>query len=141
LGNGLTVTRGVTGPEFLNFTVNGSSTDLLAVVKNLGDALQGSGPSGTTPQAAAHAALDQLQAATNAISTAQTIVGSRLSWIDTTTAIRDQLGQQRTDDEASVGGTDIATTVSRLQQTMTILQASQASFVKLSSLNLFSMIN
>jgi len=31
--------------------------------------------------------------------------------------------------------------VSRLQQTMTILQASQASFVKLSSLNLFSMIN
>lgn len=141
LGNGLTVTRGVTGPEFLNFTVNGSSTDLLAVVKSLGDALQGNGPVGTTPQAAAHAALDQLQAATNAISTAQTIVGSRLSWIDTTTAIRDQLGQQRTDDEASVGGTDIATTVSRLQQTMTILQASQASFVKLSSLNLFSMIN
>lgn len=141
LGNGLTVTRGVTGPEFLNFTANGASTDLLAMVKSLGDALQGNGPPGTNPQAVAHAALDQLQAATNAISTAQTIVGSRLSWIDTTTAIRDQLDQQRTDDQASVGGTDIATTVSRLQQTMTILQASQASFVKLSSLNLFSMIN
>ena len=138
LGNGLTVTRGVTGPEFLNFKSGGAATDLLTLVKNLGDALQGTGS--TTPQAAAQAALDPLQAATDAISTAQTIVGSRLSWIDTTTSIRDQLTQQRSTDEASVGGTDIASTVSRLQQTMTILQASQSSFVKLAGLSLFDSI-
>jgi flagellar hook-associated protein 3 FlgL len=138
LGAGLTVTRGITGPEFLNFTSGGTATDLLAVVKTLGDALSGTGS--TTPQAAAMAALDPLQAGLTQISTAQTVLGSRLSWIDTTTSIRDQLTQQRGDDEATVGGTDIATTVSRLQQMMTILQASQASFVKLSSLNLFSVI-
>lgn len=138
LGAGLTVTRGITGPEFMGPS---GTADLLAVVKTLGDALQGNGPSGTTPQQAAQAALGPLENGLSAITTAQTIIGSRLSWIDTTNTIRDQMTQQRTDDESTVGGTDIAEAVSRLQQVSTILQASQASFVKLASLNLFSMIN
>ncbi|MDE2405405.1 MAG: flagellar hook-associated protein FlgL [Sphingomonadales bacterium] len=140
LGAGLTVTRGITGPEFMNIGSGGGATDLLAVVKTLGDALQGNG-GGAAPQAAAQTALGQLDASLTSITTAQTIVGSRLSWIDTTTTIRDQMTQQRTDDESSVGGTDIAEAVSRLQQVSTILQASQASFVKLANLNLFSMLN
>lgn len=140
LGNGMSVTSGITGPEFLNFTSGGTSTDLLTVVKNLADSLQGNGSSGTTPQAAANASLDQLSAGLNAITTAQTMVGARLNWVTTTTTIQTQLAQQRTSQESSIGGTDISTAVSRLQQTMTTLQATQAAFVKLSSLSLFSLI-
>ena len=41
LGDGQSVKRGMTGPEFLNFSVNGNPTDLMAMVKGLGEALQG----------------------------------------------------------------------------------------------------
>lgn len=138
LGAGLTVTRGITGPEFMGPS---GPNDLLAVVKALGDALQGTGGGSLSPQQAAQNALAPLENGLSAITTAQTIIGSRLSWIDTTNTIRDQMAQQRTDDESTVGGTDIAEAVSRLQQVSTILQASQASFVKLASLSLFSMLN
>jgi len=47
----------------------------------------------------------------------------------------------RTNEESTVGGTDAATVIARLQQTMTVLEASQASFVKLANLSLFSLIN
>ena len=136
LGPGLTVTRSLTGPEFLNFTSGGKAGDLLALTKALGDALQA--PSGA--QAAAQAALDPLNAATSSITTAQAVIGARLSWLDTTATIQTQLSQQRSDAQGSIGGADAATAISRLQQTMTALQASQASFAKLASLNLFDMI-
>ncbi len=137
LGTGLSVTRGITGPEFLKFTAGGQPTDLLGVVKALGDALQNR----SGAQAAAHGALDQLNGAMDAITTAQTVVGARLAWIDTTSAIRTQLSQQRNETESSVGGTDLASTVARLQQITTVLQASQSSFVKVAALSLFDMIH
>jgi flagellar hook-associated protein 3 FlgL len=36
--------------------------------------------------------------------------------------------------------TDIAVTMSRLQETLTVLEASQASFVRLANLSLFSLL-
>ena len=136
LGPGLTVTRSLTGPEFLNFTSGGKAGDLLALTKALGDALQA--PAGG--QSAAQAALYPLNAATGSITTAQAVIGARLSWLDTTSTIQTQLSQQRSDVQGSIGGADAATAISRLQQTMTALQASQASFAKLASLNLFDLI-
>ena len=44
------------------------------------------------------------------------------------------------DERVDVGGADIAVTMSRLQETLTVLEASQASFVRLANLSLFSMI-
>jgi flagellar hook-associated protein 3 FlgL len=71
---------------------------------------------------------------------AQTVVGSRLAWIDITTERRINQGELRANEQSEVGSTDIASTVARLQQTMTVLEASQASFTRLSGLSLFSMI-
>ena len=135
LGSGLTVSSGVTGPQFLNFTSGGTATDLLSLVKNLGAALQTGGA-----QAAAQTALTGLSDGLNAIGTAQTLVGARQAWIDTTNTVRTQIDEQRTKQESNVGSADVTTAVTKLQQTMTALQASQASFVKLSSLSLFSLI-
>ncbi len=124
-GYGIVVGLGGTGDD-----------DLLAAVKTLATALQ----SGSGGQAVAQTALSQLSDGLNQVSTAQTMVGARLSWIDTTNTIRTQITQQRAQQESDVGSADVTTAVTKLQQTMTALQASQASFVKLSGLSLFSLI-
>jgi len=137
LGDGQKVSRGLTGPEFLNFSVNGAPTDLMAVVKSLGEALQG----GSTDSAGdARAALTSLDSALGAVTTSQTIVGARLSWIDLTTDRRTNLSELRATEQADIGGTDIPSTIAQLQQIMLVLDASQASFGKLAGLSLFDQI-
>ena len=133
LGDGQSVTRGVTGPEFLNF----GTTDLFATIKALSDALQGGV---TDPAGAARTALTALDTGLSTVTTAQTLVGARLNVIDLATDRASQRGEARAIEEAAVGGTDIAATVTRLQQTMTVLEASQASFARLSGLSLFDLI-
>jgi flagellar hook-associated protein 3 FlgL len=137
LGDGQSVTRGLTGPEFLNFNVGGAPTDLFAVVKTLSDALRGAV---ADPAQAARDALGALDTGLETITTQQTVVGARLNWIDLNTERRTQMGQLRAEEEAEVGGTDIAFAISQLQQTMTVLEASQASFARLASLSLFEML-
>lgn len=137
LGDGQTVTRGLTGPEFLTFSLNGTPTDLFAVAKALADALGGTAPD---PAQAARDALGGLDAGLEAITTAQTVVGTRMNWIDLNLDRQTRLSEMRAGEEADVGGTDIAATVTQLQEVMTVLEASQASFARLSSLSLFDMI-
>lgn len=137
LGEGQTVSRGLTGPEFLNFTSGGSSTDLMATVKGLSDALKGGV---ADPAAYARNSLTTLSAGLDKITTAQTVIGSRLSWIDLTTEHATNLGELRSAEETNIGATDIPGTMVKLTQTMTVLEASQASFTKLASLSLFDML-
>jgi flagellar hook-associated protein 3 FlgL len=137
LGDGQSVTRGLTGPEFLNFAVNGNPTTLFAVVKGLADALTGGSPD---PAQAARDALGALDTGLETITTQQTVVGTRLGWIDFNTERRTQMAELRSEEQADLGGTDIAEAVSRLQQTMTVLEASQASFARLSQLSLFQFL-
>ncbi len=137
LGEGLSVGRGLTGPEFLNFNHNGGPTDLLAVVKNLAAALQSGSPD---PAAAARDALGALDAGLDQVSAGQTLVGARLAWIDLTTERRTDLSELRASEQADLGGTDLAATISHLQEVMTVLEASQASFARLASLSLFDVI-
>ena len=139
LGNGLSVSTGVTGPQALNFSVNGTPTNLLAVVQNLASGLQGN-TAGTTPQAAASTALGALSTGLATLSSAQTMVGAAQNWVSTTSAIQTQLSTQRAAQEASIGGTDIASAVAKLSETTTVLQASQATFVKLAGMSLFSLL-
>lgn len=46
-------------------------------------------------------------------------------WIDLNTERRTQMTELRSEEQAGLGGTDLAEAVSRLQQTMTVLEASQ----------------
>jgi flagellar hook-associated protein 3 FlgL len=138
LGDGQTVRRGMTGPEFLSFTVNGNPTDLLAQIKALGDALAGGA---ADPAQAARDALDALGAGLDKVTTAQTVVGARMAWIDLTGERRTNLSELNSSEEADIGSTDNATAIARLQQLTTVLEASQAAFSKLANLSLFSLIN
>lgn len=137
LGDGQTVTRGLTGPEFLNFSLNGTPTDLFAVTAALAAALGGAAGD---PAQAARDALGGLDAGLEAITTAQTVVGTRMNWIDLNLDRQTRLSEMRAGEEAEVGGTDIATAITQLQQMMTVLEASQASFARLASLSLFDAI-
>lgn len=133
LGGGQTVTRGLTGPEFLTSGPGGAPVDLLAAMKGLSEALQV--PTGDTA-AAARAGLAQLETGLQAITTAQTVIGARMTFVDMATDRREALGELRTVEESTLGSTDIAATVARLQETMLVLEASQASFARLSGLSL-----
>lgn len=138
LGDGQSVSRTFTGPEFLEFKdAAGNPTDLMAVVKGLADTLQTGGTGAAT---AARTALDTLGNGLDAITTAQTIVGARLSWIDLNTERHTAMAEARAAEQADVGGTDTTTAIVRLQELSTVLQASQASFAKLSSLSLFDVL-
>lgn len=136
LGDGQVVSRGVTGPEFLQFTSGGTPRDLLAVAKDLADALQ----SGPGSAGAANAALGLLRDGLESITTAQTVVGSRLNWIDLNTDRRISLSELRTAEQTEVGGNDLTESIARLQNTMLVLEASQASFSRLANLSLFDQI-
>lgn len=137
LGDGQVVARGLTGPEFLTFTHNGVPTDLMATLKTLSDALQNADPAA---QSIANASLDTLGSGLDAITTAQSVVGSRLAWIELTSDRRTAMDELRAGEEADTGGTDLAAAVTKLQETMTVLQASQASFAKLAGLSLFDVL-
>lgn len=138
LGDGQSVKRGMTGPEFLNFSVNGNPTDLMAMVKGLGEALQGAA---ADPAQAARDALAPFDTALDTLTTGQTQIGARLAWIELTNDRRTTLSELHSGEEAELGATDMASTIAELQQVMLVLEASQASFVKLASLSLFSLIN
>lgn len=137
LGDGQAVARGLTGPEFLNFSVNGNPTDLMAVIRQLATDLQGGA---ADPAQAARDALDALGDGLDKVTTGQTLVGARLAWIDLTTERRIDLSEMRSGEEAEIGATDIASTIANLQQLMTVLEASQASFSRLANLSLFDQL-
>jgi flagellar hook-associated protein 3 FlgL len=133
LGDGQTVTRGLTGPEVLGSAPH----DLFLVVRTLSDALRGAAPD---PAQAARDALAPLGSALETITTQQTVVGTRLSFIELAAERRTAMSELRQEDQAELGGTDLTSAVMQLQQTMTVLEASQASFARLSSLSLFSVL-
>ncbi len=135
LGEGQSVTRSMTGPQFLAFTDSGgNATDTLATIKALAIALQGGS---SDPAGAARDALGNLQTGLDTLTTGQTVVGTRLAWIELTDNRRIDLQELRQTEESDIGATDIATTIATLQETLTVLEASQASFTKLAALTLF----
>lgn len=136
LGDGQAVNPAITGPEVFSVEVEGTATDLFAVLGALATALQ----SGGDATAASGAALAGLEAGMDKVSTSQTVVGARLGWIEVMDQRREATGQLVADEKATVGGADLATTMTRLQEVMTVLEASQASFVRLSGLSLFNML-
>jgi len=137
LGEGQSVTRGVTGPEFFSFAHGGNPTDLFAVLGTLATALQGGS---ADPAAAARDALAGMKSGLEKLTTTQTVIGSRMNWVDLNLARQERLGEMRATEQAAVGEIDPAIAITELQQIMTVLEASQASFARLASLSLFDVI-
>lgn len=137
LGDGQSVARSFTGPEFLSFKSGGIDTDLFATIKGLADTLSAGGAGAA---AAANAALTTLNDGLDSITTAQTVLGARLSWIDLNTQRQQVMGEARSEEQTQLGATDLTTALTRLSELSTVLQASQASFARLAGLSLFDLL-
>ena len=137
IGEGQSVTPGLTGPEVFSFQDGGTDTDLFQVLGNLAAALTAGG---TAASDASSAALNSLDVGLEKVTTAQTVIGSRLNWVDLMDERRGKNSERVASEKGDVGGADIALTMTRLQETLTVLEATQASFVKLANLSLFSML-
>lgn len=138
IGEDQTLTPGNTGPQVFAFDDGaGGQTDIFAELSALAAAIRGGG------QAAADAARDglsMLDTGFEKVTTAQTVLGSRLAWLELMSERRVDNLERIEDERSTVGGADLAVTMSRLQEMMTVLEASQASFVRLANLNLFTML-
>lgn len=137
LGADQLVEPGLTGPQFLSFEANGAQSDLFATLAQLA-ATQTAGGAGAA--SAAHAMLDTVDAGLQSITTAQTIIGVRMGWLDVVAERHIAEGEATAEGKARLGGADIANTMVELQHALTALEASQASFVRLANLSLFSLL-
>jgi flagellar hook-associated protein 3 FlgL len=134
LGDGQSVQRSMTGPDILSF----GGTDLFEV---LGTLAAGLSSGGATALTAAGDALSLLDAGLEKVTTAQTVIGTRQAWVETIDQRRTTTTELISEERTDVGGADLAVTITRLKELMTVLEASQASFVRLSGLTLFNQLN
>jgi flagellar hook-associated protein 3 FlgL len=137
IGDGQTVTRALTGPEVLSFDLAGVPTNLFAVLGALSAALQ---DPAADQIGAAQLALGGLDAGLQQITTSQTLIGARMGWIEIIDQRREATGELAAEERADIGGADLATTMTRLQEILTVLEASQASFARLAGLSLFDQL-
>jgi len=136
IGGGQSVQTSLTGPEVLDMTdAGGNSTNVIDTIGSIATALKAGG---SAAQTAAQNGLTSLSNGLDAVTTAQTVIGSRESWITLNTQNLTAQNTVRATEESQVGDTDVSTAAIKLQQLTTALQASQACFVKLSSLSLFN---
>jgi flagellar hook-associated protein 3 FlgL len=131
---GTAIERGLPGSEVFEFNLGGSPSSAFAVLGTLANALTTGAPN---PEGAALTAIEGIDAALDTANRAQTILGTRLAWVEqvqTQQADRDVALAER---RSRVGDTDIAEAIARLQQSLTALEASQAAFARVAELNLF----
>jgi flagellar hook-associated protein 3 FlgL len=138
IAEGVSVERGVTGPQVFEFADNGSVTDVFAFLNDLEIGIRSAGAPG--PAEFARASLDGLDAAIETVTRGQTVIGVRLAWIDSIEQAETFRSEARAQEGADVGGVDIAAAITQMQQVLTALEASQASFTRLSSISLFDNI-
>ena len=109
----------------------GGGTDLLATLAALSTAVRAGDDT-----AAANAETGLAAASTN-VSAVQASLGARASRVELDQASLKQADTDRETTRSGLEDTDVTTAITDLQKTMTVLQATQASFTKLSSLSLF----
>ncbi|UZK65308.1 flagellar hook-associated protein FlgL [Sphingomonas sp. M1-B02] len=129
IGEGATIQGTVTGVAA--FAAGGS--DMFAVLASFATALQAGGD----VKAAADSAMTGIKASLESVTLARASGGARAARLELDSDRLIAAGEAREDVRSGLEDTDVTVAVTQLQKTLTILQATQASFSKLSSLTLF----
>ena len=114
-------------------TGNRAFGDMFATLKNVTDALSAGGDI----RAAAGEALDGLKTNLADVAAARASVGARAARLDLEADRLESAAITREESRSAIEDTDIPSAVAELQKTLTVLQATQASFTKLSGMSLF----
>lgn len=123
---------------FGNIPAGAGTTDLFAIVADLGAALEPGGAA--TPadlRAAMTAGIDGITKATEQVVTARASIGARAARLELETERVTRARGENEIDRGTLEGVDIQAAVLELQKTMTTLQATQASFARLTQLSVF----
>jgi flagellar hook-associated protein 3 FlgL len=129
IGEGVGIQGTVTGTRA--FAAGGS--DMFAVLADLAAALE----TGGDVKAAADAGMAGIKGSLESVTLARASAGARSARLDLDTDRLTAAGEAREDVRSALEDTDVTVAVTELQKTLTILQATQASFTRLSSLSLF----
>ncbi|WP_404336104.1 flagellar hook-associated protein FlgL [Sphingomonas sp. MMS12-HWE2-04] len=132
-GSGSSVQAGISGERVF---ASGAS-DIFATL----DAFSAALAAGGDVKAAADAALGGVKDTLENVALGRASVGARAARLDLDVELLTKVGDAREAARSGLEDTDIASTVTELQKTLTVLQATQASFTKLSSLSLFDYLN
>ncbi len=108
--------------------------DTLAILTQLATALQQGDATGES----ARNMLDKVNSATDQISIVQSSIGARAARVDLQQTLQENVSADREELRSSLEDTDMTSAAAEFAKTMTILNATQASFSKLSQLSLFS---
>ena len=136
VGEGIEIAATERGPRAFGGipTANGES-DMFAILTAFAAALQpGAEPGGVD------AAMTDLDAALDQLGTTRASVGARAFRMDLEAERLVDADVTREAARSGIEDADTATSIAELQKTLTILQATQASFTKLTSLSLFDYI-
>lgn len=134
---GTEIERGVAGSSVFEFDVAGTPTSSFALLSDLAVALRGGA---ADPAQAARDAITGIDAGLDTANRSQTVVGTRLAWVEAIQQDQQTRAVNIAEKRSEIADADLADTIVRLQQTLTALEASQASFTRVSSLNLFDVI-
>ena len=138
VGDGVTVqTNDSAGRLFGGVKTASGTSDMFAVLSELATALT----SDTGATAAAGKAGDSLKAVLGQVASARGSVGARAARLDLESDRLSAVKITRETDRMGLEDTDVTAAITELQKTMTVLQATQASFSKLSSLSLFNYLS
>jgi len=107
--------------------------DMFSVLADLSAALKAGGD---ISQAASDG-LAGIDATLDSVAAARASVGARAARLDLSADHLVDAGEARESERSGLEDTDIPTAITQLQKTLTVLQATQASFTKLSSMSLF----
>lgn len=107
--------------------------DVFATLKSLTDALNAGGDI----KAVAGEALNGLKSSLENVASARASVGARGARLDLEADRLSDAAIAREESRSAIEDTDIPSAVAELQKTLTVLQATQASFTKLSGMSLF----
>ena len=130
IGDGQSVQPTETAARVFALPGGGNTIDMLA---RLTAALKAGGDT----SAALGSAITSLTDATTQVASVQGSVGARAARVDLAASQLKDAAADREVSRSALEDTDVTAAITDLQKTMTVLQATQASFTKLSSLSLF----
>ncbi|MFL9840142.1 flagellar hook-associated protein FlgL [Sphingomonas sp. ST-64] len=133
IGDGVSISATTGGDRaFGGIAGSNGATDMFAILTAFAAALQPDAEAGGIGTA-----MDDLDAALDQIGTTRASVGARAFRLDLETERLGDAEIARETLRTGIEDADTATAITQLQKTLTILQATQASFSKLTSLSLF----
>lgn len=133
IGEGTSIRASESGARIFGGAGDPATPDMFATLSALSAALQ----SGEPVDAAVATALTGIAASLDQVGATRASVGARMTRIELEQGRIDEVGIAREAQRSGIEDTDVASTITELQKTLTVLQATQASFSKLTSLTLF----